>query len=247
MTAPDTTLAPRRFRPNPVAALFVLVGVAILAVLGTWQVQRLQWKSDLIRKIESRTDAPPVPLPAVVEDPESWDYRPVLVTGRFLHDKELYLGPRTLTPPRGPKQAGFHVLTPFARDDGSGILLVDRGFVPNDRRDPGTRAEGQVQGTVTIQGIARVPQGRAWMQPENRPAENFWFAYDLPAMAAATGLPGFDPLVMQAGPAENPGGLPVGGQTLVQIKNDHLSYAITWYGLALTLAIFFIVASYRRA
>lgn len=247
MTAPDTTLAPRRFRPNPVAALFVLVGIAILAALGTWQVQRLQWKTDLIDRIESRVTAPPVPLPATVGDVEEWDYRPVLLTGRFLHDKELHLGPRTLTPARGAKQAGVHVVTPFIRDDGGGILLVDRGFVPNERRDPATRAEGQILGTVTLQGIARVAQGRAWLQPENRPAENFWFAYDLPAMAAATGLPGFQPLVVQAGPAENPGGLPVGGQTLVQVKNNHLSYAITWYGLALTLAIFFIVASFRRA
>lgn len=248
MSAPDGAdhLGPRRFRPSLWMTLASLVTLAALITLGTWQWQRLEWKTALINRIETRLDADPVPLPPSIDDPEAWDYRPVSVTGTFLHDRELHLGPRTMQQPNGTNRTGVHVLTPLRRSDGQGTVLVDRGFVPDDLRDAVRRAEGQVPGEVTIRGIARTPDSPNWLQPENRPAENFWFWTDLPAMAVAAGVQELAPVVVQADNTPNPGGWPLGGRTVVNLPNNHLSYVITWYGLALTLVGVWIAASFRR-
>ncbi|ACJ00986.1 SURF1 family protein [Rhodospirillum centenum] len=222
-------------------AVLVLIGIAVLVGLGTWQMQRLAWKTALIDRIETRMAAAPVPLPARPDDPQDWDYRPVLLTGRFDHAHELYLGPRVRA-----GQPGLHVLTPFVRADGQGTVLVNRGWVPADGRDPAGRADGLPAGTVTLAGVARVPPPRGWMQPENRPEENYWFWIDLPAMEAATGAGGLAPLVVEAAAGPDAGVLPVGGQTVVTLRNNHLSYAVTWYGLAVTLAAMYAGSLLRR-
>ncbi|MFM2043953.1 MAG: hypothetical protein RLY86_2529 [Pseudomonadota bacterium] len=238
--------AHRRFRPRLGMTIAAGLAMAILIAFGSWQVERLGWKTELIQRIEAGLAQEPVALPTAVDDPAAWDYRPVSVTGTFLHDRELYLGPRTLKGRDGLNQTGVHVLTPLLRADGLGTVLVDRGFVPADRQDPATRADGQVQGVVTVSGIARVPQGQVWLQPDNRPQGNFWFWMDLPAMAASRDLTDLSPLVVQAGDTPNPGGWPVGGRTIVTLTNNHLSYALTWYGLALTLLGVWAAASFRR-
>lgn len=122
------------------------VVLAILVGLGTWQVQRLQWKTALIAEREARLAAEPVPLPAVIDDPDSYNFRPVTVTGRFLHEHELYLAGRN----KG-RRPGYGVVTPLERPDGQ-VILVDRGWVPMELKDPATRPEGQIEGVVTIAG-----------------------------------------------------------------------------------------------
>lgn len=235
---------PRRFRPSLWPTLIAIPVLAVLVGLGTWQVQRLAWKTELIERIEARTEAAPVPLPAAIDDPAAWDYVPVTVTGAFLHDREMFLGPRTLVE-GGVTRTGAHLLTPLRREDGT-TVLVDRGWVPPDRQDAATRPGSQPQGVVTVEGLARLPGGRATLQPDNRPDDRFWFWYDLTAMADAAGVDAVLPVIVQAGPAENPGGYPVGGRTVLQITNNHLGYAVTWYGLALTLVGVWATASYRR-
>jgi surfeit locus 1 family protein len=229
--------------PRPILwpTLFTALGVAVMLALGTWQVQRLSWKNALIAHIEARMAAPPVPLPAVIADPADWDYRRVTVTGNFRHDRELDLAARV-----HDGIVGYQIVTPLERADG-GAVLVNRGFVPADRRDPASRAAGQVGGTVTVEGIARVPVRRGWMQPDNEPAKNLWFWTDLPAMAQAAGVAGgVAPVIVEAGAGANPGGLPIGGQTHLSLPNDHLQYAITWYALAVVLAVVYGVHVRRR-
>jgi len=245
MSAPAETGGTRRFRPSLWMTVSAAVALAILIGLGTWQWQRLQWKNDLIARMEAQLSADPMPLPADIGDPAAWDFRPVSVTGTFLHDRELYLGPRTGKSADGLNRTGVHVITPLVLGDGR-TVLVDRGWVPDDRRDPDRRADGQVPGVVTIHGIARVPSGPGPMQPDNRPDENFWFWSDLPAMADAAGVDSVVPVLVEAGPAANPGGFPQGGRTIVTLTNNHLSYALTWWGLGLTLIGVWIAASFRR-
>lgn len=236
----------RQFRPRPIPTLATLVALAVLLGLGTWQVERLHWKTDLIARIQAGMAAEPVALPAAADEPATWDYRRVTVAGQFLHAREAYLGPRIHVDAQGVTRQGVHVLTPLVRADGGGVVLVDRGWVPLDRRDPASRPEGQVQGTVTVTGIARVPGERGWMQPQNDPAANTWFWLEMPALASHAGVSSLAPLVVQADAAANPGGWPLGGQTILQLKNDHLSYALTWYGLGLTLIGVYIAAIFRR-
>jgi surfeit locus 1 family protein len=230
----------RRFRPGLAATLFTLAAVAIMVGLGTWQVERLAWKNALIERIESGMRAAPLPLPARVENPAEWDFRRVSVTGRFLHDHEIDLAARSMN-----GRVGYQIVTPLKRDDGT-LVLVNRGWVPLEKRDPASRPEGLPTGMVTVEGVARVPAEQGWMQPDNDPAKNMWFWYDIPAMAAQAGGGNPLPVVIEAGDAANPGGFPIGGQTNVNIVNNHLQYAFTWYSFAITLIVIYFVFHWRR-
>ena len=236
----------RRFRPRLIPTIATFVTLIILLGLGTWQVERLQWKTDLIARVQAGLAADPVDLPGDVGQPADWEYRRVRVTGQFQHQNEAYIGPRLYTGADGQQRQGVHVLTPLVRDDGAGTVLIDRGWVPLDRRDPATRAEGQAYGSVTVTAIARLPQDRGFMQPDNDPVTRNFFWLDMKALAGIAGVEQLAPLVLQADYAANAGGLPIGGRTIVALKNDHLAYALTWYGLALTLVGVFIAASFRR-
>lgn len=214
----------------------------ILLGLGTWQVERLSWKEGLIAQRHAAVTAPPIALPHTLAEAQGLEYRHVKATGHFLNDRELYLG---ATDDDG--HAGYHVIAPLALTDG-GILLVDRGFVPEAKRAPQTRAAGELEGEVTVTGLLRLGVTRKpyWFLPDNSPERNYWFYVDIPAMAAADHLEGVLPFYMDADATPNPGGLPVGGQTRLELPNNHLQYAITWYGLAVALVAVYIVFIRRR-
>ncbi|MGE0714342.1 MAG: SURF1 family protein [Alphaproteobacteria bacterium] len=233
MALPDRW--PFRFRPQPWPTLMAVPGVIVLIALGIWQLQRHEWKAGLIAEREAGISAPAIPLPARIDAPEALSFRHVSVTGTLRHDKELYVAAVSR---RG--NDGYQIVTPMERAAGPPVL-VNRGWVPKDRHDPRTRAAGQVAGTVTIEGIARLRQQRQGLIPENQVDRNLWFTMDLPVMAEALGLPEVAPVYVEAGPAPNPGGYPLGGQTRVSLPNDHLQYAFTWFMLAIALAVIYVV------
>jgi surfeit locus 1 family protein len=227
-----------RFRPTLWPTLISVPAFIVLIGLCIWQVQRMHWKEELIAARESRVAAEPVALPAPSSRPgdvDSMEFRRVRLEGIFLHDKEMFLGARSLN-----GNAGYQVLTPFVLS-GDGIVLVNRGWIPVERKPPNSRPEGQVTGTQTLDGIVRLAHGKAWMQPDNEPDRNMWFYVDLPAMAAASAVDLRTDLYVDAGPAENPGKYPVGGQTRIELPNDHLQYAITWGLLAAALAVIYVL------
>lgn len=226
--------------PRPWPALGVVIGVMILVGLGVFHLDRRADQNRLMARVHARLSVPAAPLPAVIDDPAAFAHRRVTVTGRLLNDHELYLVARSRY-----GNVGLQVVTPLIRQDGGGVVLVNRGWVPFERRGPGTRALGQPSGVVTIAGVARVPPARGWFTPDNRPIENEWYSLDIPAMARAAGVAPPAPLVVEAGPAYNPGGLPVGGQTSLDLANDHLRYALLWFGLALALVVLYILATWR--
>ncbi len=228
-------LSKLRFRPTLWPTLISVPAFIVLVGLCVWQVQRLHWKQELIADREARVAAEPVALPAEGVDPASVDYRRVHLEGTFRHDKELFLGARSLN-----GNVGYQVLTPFELA-GGGAILIDRGWVPVERKAPESRAEGQLAGPQAVDGIVRLAPGKAWMQPDNEPAHNMWFFVDLPAMKAASGVDLRTDLYVDAGPAQNPGKYPVGGQTRIELPNDHLQYAITWGLLALALAVIYVL------
>jgi len=233
-------------RPLLWPTLMTLPAVLGALALGTWQVQRLEWKSALLAERQARRDAPPLGgLPAVF-DPTQHEFRKARIDGRFLHGKELYLAARSF---RG--NPGYHVVTPFAVE-GGGTILVNRGWIPLDRKEPDTRKPAQIAGTVALEGYLRVPPGQGWFVPDNEPAKNFWFYVDVPAMARVAALTtagpgGVKPYILEAGPAENPGGYPVGGVTRFEAPNDHLQYAITWYAMAIIGTVIFVLYHRKHA
>jgi len=225
------------------AAAAVVAAIAVFLGLGAWQVQRLAWKRDLIARVEARLDAAPVAVPG----PDAWDgltrdadeYARVTVGGRFLHDREV----QTLAVTE--RGSGYWVVTPLATRDFT--LLVNRGFVPADRRDPATRTEGQVPGEVTVSGLLRLSEPGGGFLRANRPAAGRWYSRDVAAIAAAAGLGGpVAPYFVDADAAPNPGGLPIGGMTVVHFRNPHLSYALTWFALAAGLGWLALRAPRRR-
>jgi surfeit locus 1 family protein len=228
------------FRPRLWPSLAALAALIVLVSLGTWQVERLRWKEALIAERTAQLAAPAALLPAQADWP-AWSFRRVEALGTFRHDLEQLFGAST-----HDGQLGHHVLTPLLRADGS-ALLVDRGWVPADQAHPAARRAGQVEGPITITGIARYrgDDTANWFTPANQPEQAMWFSYDLPALEQALDL-ALLPVVVEADDRPNPGGLPIGGLTRIALTNNHLQYAITWYGLALTLVAVYVSFSLRR-
>ena len=223
------------------AGVFTVLGLAILVWLGFWQLERLEGKRALLAKIDANMAAPPVALPETLI-PEDWEYRRVCVAGEFLHGSELYLF-STSTAGEG----GYHVYTPLVREDAVAVF-INRGWVPNNRKNQASRAEGQAPGVQTVCGVFRTEGRKARFTPENDAAANIWYYRNSEQMARAAGLATPGPVFIDADATANPGGLPVGGQTKINIPNNHLGYAITWFGLALTLLGVFIavVVSHKK-
>jgi surfeit locus 1 family protein len=219
--------------------VLVLAGLALTGVflgLGTWQVERRVWKLALIDRVEARIHAEPVPAPG----PEEWpgltaasaEYRRVRLTGRFAHDRA------TLVQALSERGAGFWVLVPLVTDRGF-TVLVNRGFVPTEARERSARAAGEPEGEVTLTGLLRLSEPGGGFLRRNDPAADRWYSRDVAAIATARGIDGSTavaPYFVDADAAPNPGGLPMGGLTVVAFHNNHLVYALTWYALALMTA-----------
>jgi surfeit locus 1 family protein len=223
-------------------SLWAGVGLVLLLGLGTWQLARLQWKEGLIAAREAGLHAPPSELPRTIAAASALELHPVRAEGQFRNDRELYLN---LESARG--DPGFHIITPLVLADGS-TLLVDRGFVPTDHRSPDTRQAGEPTGTVSVTGLVRLPSAGKpnWFTPDNDPARNSWFYVEIAAMSQAAAVERVLPFYVDADASPNPGGLPQGGQTLTDLPNNHLQYAITWYALAVALIVIYIRFARRR-
>ncbi|HWP13989.1 MAG TPA: SURF1 family protein [Xanthobacteraceae bacterium] len=246
MTAPAE---PRR-RGIVAPIVFTLAAVAVLAALGTWQLERKAWKEGLIAKLESKLSAAPVALPPR----ERWsqlsagqdEFRRVKFSTDLLDQEALiYTSGSAIRPDvSGP---GYWVLSPARLPDG-GLVIVNRGFVPEGKQDPGTRREGQPQGVVEIVGAMRWPEARGLFTPNDAPGKNLWFVRDPAAIAAAKGWGTVAPFYIDQEAPPAPGGLPKVGPLKPSLPNNHLQYAVTWYGLAFVVLIsgFVFVRSRRQ-
>ncbi|SFI90013.1 SURF1 family protein [Albimonas pacifica] len=227
-------MSSRTPRARLVFALVIgLGGVAILCALGTWQVQRLAWKEGLIAELEGRLAAAPEALPEAPTEARD-EYLRVAVTGDY-RPGEIHV--LTSRKPWGP---GFRIVAPFETEAGRRIL-VDRGFVPETEKGAArTLPEG-----VEVTGALLWPQEVDGFTPDPDREANMWFARDLPAMAQALDA---EPIlvVAEADPAAAPDALPAAWPLTVNLTNDHLEYAITWFGLAAVWAGMSIAFGMRR-
>ena len=238
-------------RPRSRAALITLAACAMLVfiglgALGTWQLFRLQWKLDLIDRVEHRVHAPPAQAPSPAQWPlvraATDEYRHVRLSGTFLYDKT--------TPVQATTELGFGywLLTPLRVEDGS-LVLINRGFVSADRLalalatlpNDTTGDQSRTVTSVTVTGLLRMPEPGGAFLRHNDPAGNRWYSRDVQAIAAAQGLPQVAPYFVDADaspPSTTPAapGEPIGGLTVVSFHNNHLAYALTWYALALMVA-----------
>ena len=274
-------------------ALGAVVLFSVFVALGTWQVERRTWKLELIARVQERVHAPAVPAPAMAEwsrvNAANSEYRHVWVSGTFLNESE------TLVQALTELGSGYWVLTPLRQADGS-VVLVNRGFVPPERRARAAHGAGEASTAATVTGLLRISEPRGSFLRRNDPTQDLWYSRDVQGIAAARRLgrvaPYFidadavarrvdadaaqggaqrpagdagaqvgagggardvdtsaaqgaasdrrpnvevDPGAAQA--ADAPGTAPVGGLTVVNFRNAHLSYAITWYALALLVVV----------
>lgn len=220
-------------------ALVALPALALLCGLGVWQVQRLAWKEDLLARIDARIHAPPTPLPPRADWPAlaagDYEYTHVSATGVW---ESRYTGVAIYRPSGrfadGGSGPGYWLMEVLKLRDG-GHLLVNAGMIRPDYRDDPKLIRRLSDGEVTITGLPRASEARNPFTPADNPAKNEWYTRDVAAIAAALELDDVAPFSLDrdAHPA-NPG-MPGGGATVLSIPNDHLSYAVTWFGLAATL------------
>jgi surfeit locus 1 family protein len=232
-----------RFRPLFWPTVFTVPVLLLLLGLGSWQIERLFWKRELIAQRQAALAAAPVTAPRGAEEARGNEFHHITDEGVFLHDKEIFLG---ATSEAG--RNGYQVLTPLEEPSGR-IVFVNRGFIPAELKDPAARAAGQIAGRVRVTGLLRLPPAEkpAWFLPDNRADRNYWFWVDLPAMAIADKLDRVAPFYIDADATPNPGGWPKGGVTRLELPNDHLQYAITWFSLAAALIVVYFLFHRRNA
>ncbi len=234
------------FRPTLIPTLFTVPALIALLTLGIWQLQRLEWKETLVDRLQTRAEQTAVPMPTGQLTEEEWEYRNVTLRGTFLHDQEVHLLNRSLN-----GNPGLHIFTPLRRsDDGApAVVLINRGWVPFEFKDPATRQDGQLSGEVEIEGLLRFEKPAGAIQsaflPENEPARNMWYRLDIAQASDVSGeaLPRY---YVMDGRTEIPGLYPVGRQWTLDIRNDHLQYALTWFIFAIGLATIYVIYHLKR-
>ena len=230
----------RRSRGALVVVLLAgALACAAFAVMGAWQLRRLAWKEDLIARVDARLQAAPVEAPP----PSAWDrlgtddeYRRVRLRGRYAHERETPVRAATVL------GSGYWILTPLYCEGGYWVL-VNRGFVPPERRARETRAADEPAGEQVVTGLLRISEPGGSLLQRNDPAAGRWVSRDVAAIASARGLgrdaaPGAVApyFVDAAAAADAPEAWPRPGLTVVRFSNNHLVYAITWFALAVMVA-----------
>jgi surfeit locus 1 family protein len=241
----------RRLRGLLLPGLVVLAALVVLVGLGNWQMDRLAWKEALIARAMSGPERPVRDLPP----PRDWsampvdelEYHPFRLAGRLLHEHEAHVF-TSLPDPVGPFGGpGYWIVTPLALESG-GIVLVNRGFAPHGRHQPADRGETLEEGPVELVGLLRPDETRTWLTPDDQPEKALFYARSVSAIADAQGLePPVAPFTFDLTAAATPAaGLPQAGETRMQFANNHLQYALTWYGIAAALAAVFAVFAWQR-
>jgi len=238
----ERDVSPRSKRARAVFALLAAAGVALLSGLGIWQLERRVWKLELIDRVERRVHQAPIAAP----EPAAWPqvnaaddaYHHVSVKGRFL---DVAPALALAVTERG---GGYWVIAPFRTNDGF-IVLVNRGFLPSERT--GWPDLKEPHGEMTIAGLLRVSEPGGAFLRRNDPAADRWYSRDVEAIARHRGLHQVAPYFIDAGAsAAAPSQLPIGGLTVIAFPNNHLVYALTWFGLAAMLAAWSVMGNRTR-
>ncbi len=222
------------------ATVLTIIGVLILCGLGTWQIKRLSWKQNLLAQIEQEHARD---VSRIIIEPSDitadMNMQRGVIYGTFDHDHEIAIAPRTHegTP-------GYHILTPLLLQDDS-IMIVNRGWVPLDKRAIDTRPESRVSGKTKVTGIFRTPQKPNIFVPQNAPNQGQWYRIDINDIQNHIGKDEIKPVILYAEATDNQNLLPLSSATKPQLNNNHLQYAFFWFSLAVTLIIIYILRFVR--
>lgn len=216
--------------------IITICAFIVLLILGSWQIQRLLWKNHLVAEINERINMPPLEFPHIKIDIENLKYRRITITGYFLHDKEIHLftGVKEMG-----GESGYNIFTPLESKDG--VILVDRGWVPAKQKERETRPQTLIKGNISITGMIHTGEHQGTFTPKNNIEKNIWFWIDIPAIAGFTGKT-IENMYVRALVGEDKNNiLPIAGKSTIEIRNDHLEYAIIWYSLAIILLVIYVI------
>jgi surfeit locus 1 family protein len=223
------------FRPLPILTVFTLAALGVLIALGTWQLQRREEKHALLAQIAARENTPVAPVEILFVTGDSFiAFRPAAAIGTFDHNKETYVyAPRADT---GPTRQGYKLITPFELSSG-GSILVDRGWIAKEAKDPAKRQPGQVKGEIEIAGVLLPATSPGRFTPPPDLKANIFYVRDAAAIAKAHGLVLRRPLILEQTSRIDGGPEPLPQER--NIPDNHLGYAITWFSLGLVLIVLY--------
>lgn len=229
-------------RPRPVAWFFFLAAFGTCVALGSWQVQRLAWKEGLIAEIAAANESAPLTvLPHTTEELEKLQFHKTTLSGTWVADTEFHITPRYYR-----DQFGYHLISPFKLADGR-TLLVNRGWVPAKKKEARARPETRVKGKATLTGLIRTGAERSYFTPPSQPEKNLWFGRDIEQMAAFAEFRETVPAMVDLIGEQKAEQLPIPSDGTIRLRNDHLSYVLTWYGIAAGILIIFLVYHREKA
>ena len=231
------------FKPVFWPTVFFVFSFIILVSLGTWQIKRLIWKNDLISFYLKQSTNNIINLHKENFVSEEIEYRKVRLTGKFLNKMEVHITGKTYE-----GNAGFHVITPFLMQNGN-YVLVNRGWVSENYKEAKSRTFSLINEETSIIGLIRYPQKKGYFVPKNEPDNGFWFTIKPTEIKKhlkidkETFITKFYIDALRKGKKIN---LPIGIKEKINIRNQHLSYAITWYSLAIVLMIIYLSYHYSE-
>jgi cytochrome oxidase assembly protein ShyY1 len=225
-----------------VPAAFALSGLVVLLGLGSWQLERKAWKENLIATLERRVEEPPVTLPPPAEwtdmTQEKWEFARVRVGVQFLKQSDALVYTSGSALRDDVKAVGYFVFSPALGRQGKQVV-VNRGYVP-------ARAYPAASGVIEIVGAIRFPEQPSWFVGAHDAAGDIWTVRDSALMAKVKGWGEVAPFYIEMESPVPAGGLPHPAPLKVRLRNEHLQYAITWYGLAVVLTVIFVIWAFRR-
>ena len=219
------------FKPSVWLTIFALPSFLILIILGSWQVQRLNWKSELISNYNNNFQQAPITVKELFKDRKNNKYRRTVIYGEYDHANEIQIIGKTYE-----GNAGFHIITPFILENNE-IIYINRGWVPKKYSDRKTRKFSLLEDKVRVEGLVRLPQKKGYFVPENEPGNGFWFTIIPEELNRHLNIIGEKEFYIDELNIDEKLKLPMPANGKVQVPNNHLQYAITWYSLALGLLI----------
>lgn len=227
-------MSARYNKPNKIAWFFFITGFATTMALGIWQVQRLEEKEALIARIKIAQEAAPV---TTIPDNETalkdLEFHYVKLKGIWLGDAEFHVAARYF---KG--NVGYHIFRPLMLADGR-VALINRGWVPAAKKDMTTRSETKVHGKVALKAMVRIGADRNYFTPMNQPEKNMWFGRDVDDMAKYADIKNVIPATFDVIGEQDTKTLPIPSTGEIALRNDHLSYIVTWFGIALGILVIF--------
>ena len=219
------------FKPSKWLTVFAFPCFVILLILGTWQLYRLDWKNNLIANYNNNFNMSPVSISDLFSGELEFKFRRVFIKGEFDHKNEINLIGKTYE-----GNAGYHIVTPFILENQK-IIYINRGWVPKKYIDKSKREFSLIEGKTSLTGLIRMPQRKGYFVPENEPENGFWFTIkpdEINNFLKINAEAGFyiDELNI-----DEKLKIPMPANGKITIPNNHLQYAITWYGIALGLLV----------